>query len=38
MPDKIDWKELSEYEGDDNTISSQTMNCVGDFCEVVDLV
>jgi len=38
MPNSIDWKKLSEYERDDNTISSQTLNCVGDFCEVVDLV
>ena len=38
MPSKVDWLKLSEYEGDDNTISSQTLNCVGDFCEVVDLV
>jgi ribonucleoside-diphosphate reductase alpha chain len=38
MPSKVDWLKLSAYEGDDNTISSQTLNCVGDFCEVVDLV
>jgi len=38
MPKSIDWKKLSEYEREDNTISSQTFNCVGDFCEVVDLV
>ena len=38
MPKSIDWKKLGEYERDDNTISSQTLNCVGDFCEVVDLV
>jgi len=38
MPDKIDWRKLGEYEREDNTISSQTFNCVGDFCEVVDLV
>ena len=38
MPKSIDWKNLGEYERDDNTISSQTFNCVGDFCEVVDLV
>ena len=38
MPKSIDWKKLGEYERDDNTISSQTFNCVGDFCEVVDLV
>ena len=38
MPKSIDWKRLGEYELEDNTISSQTLNCVGDFCEVVDLV
>ena len=38
MPKSIDWKKLGEYERDDNTSSSQTFNCVGDFCEVVDLV
>jgi len=38
MPKSIDWKKLGEYEREDNTISSQTFNCVGDFCEVVDLV
>ena len=38
MPKSIDWKKLGKYEREDNTISSQTFNCVGDFCEVVDLV
>ena len=38
MPKNIDWKKLGEYERDDNTIASQTLSCVGDFCEVVDLV
>jgi ribonucleoside-diphosphate reductase alpha chain len=38
MPKDIDWKGLSEYEREDNTISSQTLNCTGDFCEIVDLV
>ena len=38
MPDKVDWKGLSEFEREDNTISSQTLNCTGDVCEVVDLV
>jgi len=38
MPKKIDWKGLSEFEREDNTISSQTLNCTGDVCEVVDLV
>jgi ribonucleoside-diphosphate reductase alpha chain len=38
MPKDIDWGGLSEYEGEDNTISSQSLSCTGDFCEVVDLV
>tara|TARA_R100000687_G_scaffold64797_1_gene53177 strand:- start:374 stop:2290 length:1917 start_codon:yes stop_codon:yes gene_type:complete len=38
MPKKIDWKGLSKFEREDNTISSQTLNCTGDVCEVVDLV
>ena len=38
MPKTIDWKGLGEYERDDNTMGSQTLNCVGDFCEVVDIV
>ena len=38
MPDKVDWKGLSKFEREDNTISSQTLNCTGDVCEVVDLV
>jgi ribonucleoside-diphosphate reductase alpha chain len=38
MPKSIDWKKLGEYEREDNTVGSQTLNCVGDFCEIVDLV
>ena len=38
MPKSIDWKKLSEYEQEDNTHGVQTLNCTGDFCEIVDLV
>ena len=38
MPETINWKGLGEYEREDNTMGSQTLNCVGDFCEVVDIV
>jgi ribonucleoside-diphosphate reductase alpha chain len=38
MPSSIDWKRLGEYEREDNTHGSQTLNCTGDFCEIVDLV
>tara|TARA_B100001123_G_scaffold63282_1_gene69436 strand:+ start:8879 stop:10801 length:1923 start_codon:yes stop_codon:yes gene_type:complete len=38
MPENIDWNTLSEYEEDDNTHGSQTLNCTGDVCEIVDLV
>ena len=38
MPENIDWQSLSEYEEDDNTHGSQTLNCTGDVCEIVDLV
>ena len=33
----IDWKKLSEYEGEDTTSGSQTLACSGDVCEVVDI-
>ena len=38
MPENINWQELSEYEEDDYTHGSQTLNCSGDVCEIVDLV
>jgi len=38
MPENIDWHTLSEYEEYDNTHGSQTLNCTGDVCEIVDLV
>jgi ribonucleoside-diphosphate reductase alpha chain len=37
MPSDIDWSELSEYEKEDNTKSSQTFACTGDVCEIVDI-
>jgi ribonucleoside-diphosphate reductase alpha chain len=37
MPEKIDWSKLSEYEQEDNTLSTQTLACTGDVCEVVDI-
>lgn len=36
MP-SIDWTELSKYEDDDNTVSSQTLACTGSVCEIVGL-
>ena len=33
----IDWEQLSRYEADDNTTSSQSFACVGGACDVVDL-
>lgn len=33
---KIDWTELGRYESGDNTVSSQTMACVGGVCELAD--
>ena len=38
MPKDVDWQALSEYEEEDNTMGSQTYNCSGDVCEVVDIV
>ena len=37
MPAKIDWSELSNYEQEDNTVSSQTLACTGTSCEIVDI-
>ena len=37
MPKVIDWSELSEYEKEDTTKSSQLLACTGDVCEVVDI-
>jgi len=38
FPEKIDWSKLKDYEKEDNTKSSQTLNCTGDYCEIVDIV
>lgn len=37
MPKELDWTQLSNYEEEDNTVSSQTLACTGNVCEVVDL-
>ena len=37
MPNEIDWIELSKYEQEDHTRSSQEYACTGDKCEIVDL-
>jgi len=37
MPKEIDWIELSKYEQEDHTRSSQEYACSGDKCEIVDL-
>lgn len=36
-PDTIDWSRLSEYEQEDTTVSSQSLACTGNSCEVVDI-
>jgi ribonucleoside-diphosphate reductase alpha chain len=36
-PSKIDWTQLSAYEVEDNTDSSQTLACSADGCEIVDI-
>ena len=37
MPVDVEWSRLSEYEMEDNTISSQTLACSGGVCDIVDL-
>ena len=37
IPTEVDWRDLKQYEEQDNTAGSQTMACSGDSCEVVDL-
>ena len=37
MPNKIDWSELSAFEAEDTTKSSQTFACTGEVCEMVDI-
>ena len=38
MPEEVDWKLLSQFEAEDNTHGSQTLNCTGDVCEIVDII
>jgi len=37
MPEEIDWVELSKYEQEDHTRSSQEYACTADKCEIVDI-
>jgi ribonucleoside-diphosphate reductase alpha chain len=37
MPKNTDWKDLSKYEKEDNTVGTQTFACSGDKCELVDI-
>ena len=37
MPTGIDWTGLEEFEKEDTTVSSQTLACSGDSCEMVDI-
>lgn len=34
IPSDVDWTELEQYEKEDNTVSSQTLACVGGSCEL----
>ena len=36
MPTNIYFKDLQNYESDDNTTGSQELACVGNLCELVD--
>ena len=38
MPKNVDWKELEQYEKEDNTTGSQEFACTGNVCEIVDTV
>jgi len=38
MPEEVDWRLLSQFEAEDNTHGSQTLNCTGDVCEIVDII
>jgi len=38
MPKEVDWSQISKYESQDNTTSSQQLACTAGVCEVVDLV
>ena len=35
MPKNVDWAELSKYESQDYTVSSQELACVAGGCEVI---
>ena len=37
MPTNVDWGKLGDYEKEDNTLGTQSLNCTGDVCEVVDI-
>lgn len=37
LPKEIPWTKLSEHEKEDTTVSSQTLACTGDFCEIIDI-
>ena len=37
MPKEINFKDLSNYEKEDNTTSSQELACRGNYCEIVDV-
>ena len=37
MPTNVDWSKLGDYEKEDNTLGTQSLNCTGDVCEVVDI-
>jgi len=37
MPQHIDWRELSNYEEEDNTTGSQELACSSGVCEIVDI-
>ena len=37
MPSSVDWSKLGDYEKEDNTHGTQTLNCTGDVCEIVDI-
>ena len=38
MPKNVDWESLVSYENTDQTVSSALTACVGDVCEIVDIV
>jgi len=38
MPKAVDWDLISKYELTDQTVSTKTLACTGNICEMVDLV